>query len=148
MHEFINKLVAHRGYRSRFPENSVSSILAAIEAGAKHIEFDVQMNADHDLVLLHDDNFLHVAEKANSIFETRTTELDSISVHEYSRFGGKFYPEPVPLLREILQVCLPFKDVQLFVEIKEESLNHWGVKEVMSPLIEQLSDFPTGCCLP
>lgn len=147
MDEFKDKLVAHRGYRAHFPENSATGILAAIEEGAKHIEFDVQMNADHDLVLLHDDNFLHTAERDDSIFETSSALLKSISVHEFVRFGDRYNPEPVPLLSDILEICLPFKEVQLFIEVKEESIQHWGINTVMSRLIKQLLHYPNPCCV-
>ena len=53
----IPVLVAHRGYMERYPENSLSSIRAALESGACMVEFDVQMDAAGRLVLLHDDNF-------------------------------------------------------------------------------------------
>ena len=34
-------VVAHRGYSGRYPENTVSSFEAAMEAGADTIELDV-----------------------------------------------------------------------------------------------------------
>ena len=48
------RLVAHRGYPRRYPENTLLSLLAALEAGAEFVEFDVQMTADGVPVLLHD----------------------------------------------------------------------------------------------
>ena len=48
------RLVAHRGYALRYPENTLPSLRVAIEAGARYIEFDVQMTADGVPVLLHD----------------------------------------------------------------------------------------------
>ena len=38
-----------------FPENTIESIQAAIEAGATMVEFDVQLSADDVPVLMHDD---------------------------------------------------------------------------------------------
>jgi glycerophosphoryl diester phosphodiesterase len=38
-----------------FPENTIESIEAAIEAGATMVEFDVQLSADDVPVLMHDD---------------------------------------------------------------------------------------------
>ncbi|MGB5604522.1 MAG: glycerophosphodiester phosphodiesterase family protein, partial [Gammaproteobacteria bacterium] len=57
----IPVLVAHRGYMEKYPENSLSSIEAALQAGACMVEFDVQMDANGQLLLLHDDNFKRTA---------------------------------------------------------------------------------------
>ena len=37
------RLIAHRGYAARYPENTRESLAAAVEAGARYIEFDVQL---------------------------------------------------------------------------------------------------------
>ncbi|HEY9197768.1 MAG TPA: glycerophosphodiester phosphodiesterase family protein, partial [Gammaproteobacteria bacterium] len=47
-------LIAHRGYAARHPENTLSALQAAVAAGARWLEFDVQLSADHEPVLLHD----------------------------------------------------------------------------------------------
>ena len=47
-------IVAHRGCRSRFPENSLASIAACAEDGAQIAEIDVELTADGVAVLLHD----------------------------------------------------------------------------------------------
>ena len=48
------ELVAHRGYAARYPENTRESLAAAVRAGARFLEFDVQLSADGVPVLLHD----------------------------------------------------------------------------------------------
>ena len=39
---FADHLVAHRGYPARLPENTLPSIKAALQAGARYVEVDVQ----------------------------------------------------------------------------------------------------------
>jgi glycerophosphoryl diester phosphodiesterase len=46
--------IAHRGYSSEYPENSMVAITKAWDAGATVVEVDVRMTADHTLVLHHD----------------------------------------------------------------------------------------------
>lgn len=48
-----SRLIAHQGYARRYPENSMLGIRAAIDAGARWIEVDVQMSDDGVLVLHH-----------------------------------------------------------------------------------------------
>jgi len=50
----LPELIAHRGYASRYPENTLPAIEAALKAGARHVEIDVQTSADHIPVLFHD----------------------------------------------------------------------------------------------
>jgi len=47
-------LVAHRGYPARLPENTLPSIEAAVQAGARYIEVDVQLSRDGEVILFHD----------------------------------------------------------------------------------------------
>ena len=48
------QLVAHRGYTEHYPENTLVSMEAAIRAGARALELDIQLSADEVPVLLHD----------------------------------------------------------------------------------------------
>ena len=47
-------LVAHRGYPSCLPENTLPSIVAALQVGARYLEVDVQVSRDGEVVLFHD----------------------------------------------------------------------------------------------
>jgi glycerophosphoryl diester phosphodiesterase len=47
-------IIGHRGFASRFPDNSLAGIRAAIAAGADGVEVDVRPCADGDWVCHHD----------------------------------------------------------------------------------------------
>lgn len=49
------KLVAHRGWSSKFPENSLAALTAGFAAGADEIEFDLRLSKDGVPFLCHDD---------------------------------------------------------------------------------------------
>lgn len=49
-------LFAHRGARTRFPENTLPAFIAAIEDGANALELDVQLTSDGVVVVMHDDD--------------------------------------------------------------------------------------------
>lgn len=136
------RLIAHRGYRGRYPENTRSSILAAIDAGAKHIEFDVQMNAERDLVVIHDDDFLRTTHQAGSVFQATTAETRALSAHEPDRFAQTFYPQPIMLLSDVLELCRPYSDIQLFIDVRRESLDYWGQSDVLQPLFTAVNSYP------
>ncbi len=141
----IPTLVAHRGYMGNYPENTLTGIEAAINAGACMVEFDVQMNADSELVLLHDDNFKRTAGIKQSVFENYNSH--AISVHEPGRFGDAYKPEPPPALAQVLELLAASPDVTAFVEIKDESLDQWGLSGVMDVLLAQLEHSKKQCVL-
>ena len=139
------KLVAHRGYLQHFPENSLHGIQAALESGACYIEFDVQMNADQDFIVIHDDNFSRTAGLEQSVFTATNATCAAISIHEPDRFNKQFHPEPVSLLSDILELTMHFPQATALVEIKEESLQHWGLDVVMDKLLQQLKEHAGQC---
>jgi len=49
-------LFAHRGARTRFPENTLPAFIAAIEDGANALELDVHVSSDGVVVVIHDDD--------------------------------------------------------------------------------------------
>lgn len=135
-----HRLVAHRGDNTNFPENSYAGLEAALKAGARYIEFDIQMNKDGSLLVFHDTNFKRTANNNASIFNTSNNDLKNISVHEPKRFGEKHFPTPVPYLSDILNLLKQYPDAQALVEVKKESLKHWGLERVMKPLLSSLID--------
>jgi Glycerophosphoryl diester phosphodiesterase family len=49
----IPQAIAHRGYKAKFPENSMSSFKGAVEVGAHALETDVHLTKDGVVVLSH-----------------------------------------------------------------------------------------------
>ncbi len=141
------QLVGHRGYPARYPENSLRGFLAAIGAGAKHLELDVQMCADGELVVLHDDNLMRTAGIERSVFDVPSAQCETISVHEPARFGARFEPEPLLTLPHILQVLAGHDGLQVYVEVKEESIEHFGLQQVMQKLATDLQAYRTLCAM-
>ncbi len=143
----IPTLVAHRGYMDRYPENSWLGLKAALDAGARCLEFDIQMCADGGFVLMHDADLLRTAHIQRSVFEMDSNELTKISVHEPNRFGDKFHPLPISTLVQVLDSLAAYPAIDFMVEIKEESLDHWGLETVMKPLMEILNPFRSNAIL-
>ncbi len=143
----IPQLVAHRGYMHQYPENTWAGLEAALQAGACWLEFDIQMCADGRFILLHDADFNRTGSNPRSVFDADSQTLQHISVHEPARFGNRFYPETAPDLEPVLKQLAAFPKVRAMVEIKDESLDHWGLEKVMNTLLETLAPFQHQCVL-
>ena len=60
-----NELVAHRGFRGKYPENTILSITKAIEAGALFVELDVQFSEDKLPIIYHDSDLFSSQRRGN-----------------------------------------------------------------------------------
>lgn len=142
----VPQLVAHRGYLQRYPENTWRSLEAALRAGACWLEFDIQLCRDGEFILLHDDNFERTAGVKKSVFDIDTRRTD-ISVHEPLRFGDRYAPTPVSTLTDVLHKLSACPAARALVEIKQESIDHWGLDSVMQKLAPLLAQHQPQCIL-
>jgi glycerophosphoryl diester phosphodiesterase len=105
--------VAHRGYSAVAPENTLPALVAAVRAGATHVEFDVRTTADDVPVVIHDRTLDRTTNGTGHVWEH---SLDAIrALDAGSWFSPAFAGSRVPLLSEVLSVL---GDVPLLVEIK------------------------------
>jgi len=135
------KLVAHRGDNTNYPENSYAGIESALRAGALFVEFDVQMNADNSLVVIHDTDFKRTANDPAYLFETSDAQMRTLSVHEPSKFGERHYPTHVSSLSDILALIARYPKAQALVEIKRESIWYWDLNTFMRALLKELKGY-------
>jgi glycerophosphoryl diester phosphodiesterase len=143
----VPTLVAHRGYMELYPENTWVGLQAALKAGACWVEFDVQLCADGHFILLHDADFQRTSKLPVSVFDISSEQLAGISVHEPERLGDRHAPLPVSDLDTVLQKLSGFSNAHAMVEIKQESLEHWGTEQVMEALLEKLDPYRSQCVL-
>ncbi|GFE48973.1 phosphodiesterase [Roseobacter cerasinus] len=109
---FLHRPLAHRALhdvaRGR-PENSRAAVQAAIDAGYG-IEIDVQMSADAQAMVFHDDALDRLAEAAGPVRAVSARNLGQIALK-----GGE---EGIPDLPDILSLVAG--QVPLLIEIKDQ----------------------------
>lgn len=140
-------LIAHRGYSQRYPENTLSGLQAALQAGAQCIEFDVQFTADSVPVVFHDSDLARVTGSEGIIQETSFAALGQLHAKEVERLGEEFSQEPIPSLQAILSLLKQRPNVTAYVEIKTATVKHFGEDHVVKVLMEILSGFEAQCIL-
>jgi len=97
------RITAHRGFSKVAPENTLSAIRKAIEAGADWSEIDVQETADKVVVVLHDRDLMRLAGDGRRLADLRYDELEKIDVG--SRFSPAFAGERVPRLEDVIDTA-------------------------------------------
>jgi len=138
-------LVAHRGYPLRFPENTLEGIIAALDAGACFVEFDIQLSADGVPVVIHDQNLERTAGADLCVLDKKVSELKNISVGEPSRFGNKYRHARIPTLDEMVALLQQWSHVVAFAELKRASLCRFGQASVLKPVLDSLSPILNRC---
>ncbi|MGR6035314.1 MAG: glycerophosphodiester phosphodiesterase family protein [Candidatus Nitrosoglobus sp.] len=143
----IPQLIAHRGYAKAFPENTLLSLDAAVSAGARFVEFDVQLTADEVPVVLHDDTLARTAGHKGSIFDIYAADLDHICVNEAARFGPHFSEARLSTLENVVLWLKKLPHVTAFVEVKIQSLQRFGIPRVVAQVLRVLAPVKAQCVL-
>jgi glycerophosphoryl diester phosphodiesterase len=110
-------IIAHRGYRSKYPENTLASFEAALDAGAQMIELDVRMSRDRKLVVIHDATVDRATDGKGPVKDHTLEVLKELDAGCW--FHPRFKGERVPGLDEVLD---RFHDRTLInIEIKADT---------------------------
>lgn len=131
----VNDLVAHRGDRARFPENTLPALQGAAEAGAAYVEFDVQLSSDRVPVLLHDATLARTGGGDQSVFDCTADELATRSVGEPDRFANRFADVAVATLQQAVELLNKTPTITAFVELKRHSMERFGIGETMDAVL-------------
>lgn len=111
-------LVAHRGWPARYPENSLVGMHAALEAGARYLECDVQLSADGVPVVFHDPYLFRITGQQSRVADWPFPRLAMLDAGEAERFGDRFLDTRIPSLAALLALLVQYPQATLFVEFK------------------------------
>lgn len=108
-------IIAHRGYSSQFPENTLVSFQGAVDIGADMIELDVQLSRDGTIVVYHDKK-LSKQGLGGSIADYSYEELCAIDVG--AAFSEEYAGVRMPILSEVLELIRD-TDMGIYLELKD-----------------------------
>lgn len=140
-------IVAHRGDAGRFPENTLPAIESALRTGIRHIEIDIQLTADGVPVLFHDDALKRMTGSTGRITRTDRQQLQALHAFEPARFGERFRGTAIPTLASIVELLADWPQAHCFVEIKQESLDAFGIESVVHKVMQTIAP-RLGQCTP
>lgn len=128
-------IVAHRGLSALYPENTSLALEQAILCGAKAVEFDVQLTADQIPVLFHDKGMRRLCGRIGNLLGKRWQDLQKFSAHYPRRFGRCYAGTAILSLESCVQLLLNYPDVLVCVELKTESVDRFGVGNVVDRVL-------------
>ncbi len=110
-------LAAHRGYRQKFPENTMIAFREALKLDIDAIETDVHMTGDYHIVICHDATLQRTTDKEGHILDRTFAQVREADAG--IKFGEQFKGEKVPELCELLELLKDRPDVKLLLELKD-----------------------------
>jgi glycerophosphoryl diester phosphodiesterase len=129
-----NQCIAHRGWSSRAPENTLASIRMAMNCPCvSMIEMDVQLSKDGVPVIIHDYTLERTTNGKGYVGEKTLTELKRLDAGAW--FHPSFVGEKVPTLEEVLQTVKG--RVKLNLEIKRAGDWYPGIEGKVVELLRR-----------
>ncbi len=136
---------AHRGYSTKYPENTMPAFQGAIDAGFKLIELDPNFTADGQCILMHDSTINRTCRKTDgSSLGENGIGIGSITYAELQQYdagifkGQQFKGTKVPLLADVAKLA-EGAGVQLKIDNKIQNYTDQQL-EVIFALAEQYPD--------
>jgi glycerophosphoryl diester phosphodiesterase len=93
--------IAHRGASGRTPENTHTAFAAALDQGVDAIELDVQLSADGELVVIHDETLDRTTNGLGPVRARTWAELAQLDAGRWK--GERFRGERIPRLADVLE---------------------------------------------
>lgn len=110
-------LTAHRGWRSKYPENTMLSFRKAMTLDIDGIEMDVHMTKDYEIVVCHDPRLDRTTDTEGKICEMTLEEVRRADAG--IKFGEEFKGEKIPTFVEFLELMATRPDLRLLLELKD-----------------------------
>ena len=124
------KIIAHRGFSAKAPENTLIAFKKAIRSGADYFELDVHKTADDSVVVIHDSSIDRVCSNGLSgkIADMSFAETRDVRMGYPKKFGKRFRRASIPTLKEAL-ACAKGK-IKVCVEIKVSNVEASVIKTI------------------
>lgn len=126
------KILAHRGYSSIYPENTMLAFRKALEFGADGIEFDVQLTQDDQVVVIHDLTTERTTGVEGKVEEMTLSELQGLNACFRKQ---ELYPrETIPTLDMVFAAF----GTKLLMNVEIKTRNPKRVGKLVDRVIETI----------
>ena len=132
----VVKDIAHRGYSSTAPENTLPAYILARELGFLYAECDVSFTKDGVAVLLHDTTIDRTSNGSGSIAELTYEELLQYDFGSWK--NAKYAGTKIPTFEEFIALC---KEIGLhpYIEIKNDGATY--THEQVQSLVDIVKEY-------
>ena len=127
-------IIGHRGLLSKYPENTMISFIAALEAGADGLEGDLHRTIDNEIIMMHDDTLNRTTNCTGYIHDYTYQQLQSCNANYEKQFGNQFGFVPIPRFEEVIAlISQPQYNAFLVMDLKEQLI----LGSLITPIINK-----------
>jgi glycerophosphoryl diester phosphodiesterase len=134
MEVFNMKIIAHRGFSGKYPENTLLAFEKAVEASSDAIELDVQLTKDGTLVLFHDDTFRRLIQTEGFLLDHTFPDLEQYQIRK--RLFNRTVYAPILSLESYFNWAQD-RDIMTVIELKNNLRPHEGMEEKLVSLTKK-----------
>lgn len=109
------QVIAHRGFMTTYPQNTMIAFTSAINSGASALECDVQVTSDGVPVVFHDDTVDSLTNGTGAISALTLVQVQSLTFD--STVGTILSLTRIPTFADVLNYCKT-AGIELYPEIK------------------------------
>lgn len=114
-------VIAHRGSRLLWPENTMAAFQGAVDLGMRWLETDLHLARDGVVVCIHDDTVDRTTDGAGAVGAFSSSELGLLDAgRALSSWSGERLA--IPTLEEVL---VTYPDVGLVLDLKQDRLEQY-----------------------
>ena len=110
-------VAGHRGWPTKYPENTMESFQAAEKIGVDQIELDVRVTKDDELVIIHDATVDRTTNGTGLVCEKTLKELKCLDAGSYK--GEEFKNCRIPTFIEFMEWIKEHPTMTIDIELKE-----------------------------
>lgn len=108
------EIIAHRGAAGSRPENTLASVVKALDDKTDWVEIDVQETSDGQIAVVHDSDFMKLAGDPRKVWDVSVDDLSEIDIGSW--FAPEYSDQRPPMLRDVLELA---KDrAKVVIELK------------------------------
>lgn len=130
------QVIAHRGFSSRYPENTMLAFERALNLGADGAEFDVQLTKDGIPVVFHDESLQRITGDPRLIKDLTLEELKQFDLSY--KFTGVYPVQHIPTLEEYFSLVQD-RDFLSILEFKTAIFEYDGIEQKVIDMIRRFS---------
>lgn len=121
------KVFAHRGFSSKYPDNTMPAFNASVDLGVDGIEIDIQFTANNKIVISHDERLDDTTGVKGFIFSSTYDELLKLN---FANSHPDFPHTKIPLLSELFDI-LKSTNILLNIELKNSVIPYDGLEKAV-----------------
>ncbi len=132
------KIIAHRGWSSRAPENTEVAINKAIELGVDMVEIDIRRTADNQIVVFHDSRLKRLTGSPGMVRNRTLAELQQLECGSW--FDESYRGERILTFSQALEIMRGRTKVMVEIKIDKRDRFDQCVPQMLSTISDQGMD--------